>query len=49
MTEGYGQRFGERLRVEKARAMVTRVWQQRCVFNRIVDISPGAWRRALKE
>jgi hypothetical protein len=25
MTEGYGQRFGERLRVENARAMVTRV------------------------
>jgi hypothetical protein len=49
MTEGYGQRFGERLRVENARAMATRVLQQRRVFNRIVDKSPSAWRRALKE
>ena len=106
MTEGYGQRFGERLRVENAPAMVTRalrnadiaVTEVRCdnpplemtgafqredafvilskkklrddrlslsdvateggftdqshftrMFNRIVGVSPGAWRRAVKE
>lgn len=36
MIEGYGQRFGERLRVQNARAMITRVLRsvtgyQRCM------------------
>ena len=65
MIEGDGQRFGERLRVENARAMFTGIALGdgdigvACgftnqshftrMFNPIVGVSPGAWRRALKE